>query len=241
MEQKDLLGGVVDVDTTGKRVVMNWSATEEIDFDGDVIKSTAYTKTIAESGPKGSGLIFWLTDHWPDTDHVAGKVTDLYMHGKFLQAVGVASDTAKGRDVLQLYQDGIIKQHSVGFLPVRTEKAKDYRIIHEIKLYEGSSVLWGANINTDTVSVGKSLLTADECHSEMELLIKAIRGGKYTDDTFGLLEIRLKQIQQNYSDLLAAPPSEGTRQDAPSYEDTHQKDTEAIQSLQELKNTLKWN
>lgn len=241
MEQKDLLGGVVDVDTTGKRVVMNWSATEEVDLDGDLIKSTAYNKTISESGPKGSDLIFWLTDHWPDTDHVAGKVTDLYMQGKFLQAVGIISDTSKGRDVLQLYLDGIIKQHSVGFIPVRTEKSKDYRIIHEIKLYEGSSVLWGANSNTATVSVGKSLLTPEQCNTEMDMLIKAIRGGKYTDETFGLLEIRLKQIQKNYSDLIAAPPVEGTRQDAPSDEDTHQKDTEAIQSLKELKNTLQWN
>lgn len=239
MEKKDLVGGVVDVDTTGKRIVMNWSATDEIDHDEDLISGKAYTKTIAENGPKGADLVYWLTDHRADTDHVAGKLTDLYMQGKYLQAVGTTLDTAKGRDVLQMYQDGIIKQHSVGFIPVRTERAKNHRIIHEIKLYEGSSVLWGANSNTNTVSVGKSLMTAEQCAGEMDLLVKAIRHGKYTDETFGLLEIRLKQIQKNYEALIAAPSEQDTRQDAPSGEDT--RPDEAIKSLTDLKHSLSWN
>lgn len=239
MERKDLAGGIVDVDTTKNRVVMNWSATESIDFDNDLIKSTAYNKTISENGPKGAGLVYWLTDHRADTDHVAGKLLELSMVGNYLQAVGQTIDTAKGRDVLMMYEQGIIKQHSVGFIPVRTERAKDHRIIHEIKLYEGSSVLWGANSNTATVSVGKSLMTAEECASEMDLLVKAIRHGKYTDETFGLLEIRLKQIQKNYEALIAAPSEDDTRQDAPSGEDT--RPDEAIKSLTELKHSLSWN
>lgn len=239
MERKDLAGGIVDVDTTKNRVVMNWSAVETIDFDNDLIKSTAYNKTISENGPKGAGLIYWLTDHRADTDHVAGKLLELGMVGKYLQAVGQTIDTAKGRDVLMMYEQGIIKQHSVGFIPVRTERAKDHRIIHEIKLYEGSSVLWGANSNTATVSVGKSLMTAEECASEMDLLVKAIRHGKYTDETFGLLEIRLKQIQKNYEALIAAPSEQDTRQDAPSDDDTRSE--EAIKSLTDLKSSLSWN
>lgn len=239
MEKKDLAGGIVDVDTTKNRVVMNWSATGEIDHDGDLITSTAYNKTISENGPKGADLIYWLTDHWADTDHVAGKLLELGMVGKYLQAVGQTINTAKGRDVLLMYEQGIIKQHSVGFVPIRTERAKDHRIIHEIKLYEGSSVLWGANSNTGTVSVGKSLMTAEECANEMDLLVKAIRHGKYTDETFGLLEIRLKQIQKNYEALIAAPSEQDTRQDAPSDDDTRQ--DEAIKSLTELKHLLSWN
>lgn len=239
--EKTIEGGVVDVDTTKNRVVMNWSATDEIDHDGDLIASTAYNKTIKESGPKGSDLIYWLTDHWPDTDHVAGKVVELGMVGKYLQAVGTTINTVKGRDVLLMYEEGIIKQHSVGFIPVRTERAKDHRVIHEIKLYEGSSVLWGANSNTGTVSVGKTLMSADECAAEMDLLVKAIRHGKYSDESFGLLEIRLKQIQKNYEALLAAPPVEGTRQPAPSNDTQEKEKAEAIKSLKELKSSLSWN
>lgn len=240
--EKNLSGGVVDVDQSSRRVVMNWNATGEVDHDGDLITASAFSKTISERGPKGADLIYWLSDHWATLDNVVGKLEALNMQGKYLQAVGVASNTTKGNDVLQLYLDGIIKQHSVGFVPIRTEKAKDHRVIHEIMLFEGSSVLWGANSNTGTVSVAKSAMTADECADELDKLLKAFRNGKYTDETFGLLEIRIKQIQKNYSELLAAPPTNGTQPPAPSDEDTRDDvKSEAIKSLTELKSSLSWN
>lgn len=237
--EKNITGAVVDLDTSKNRVVMNWSATGEVDHDGDLITPTAYNKTIAENGPKGADLIYWLIDHRSDIDHVAGKVDEIGMVGKYLQAVGSIREKGRGPEMLELYERGIIKQHSVGFIPVRTERAKDHRVIHEIKLYEGSSVLWGANSNTATVSVGKSLMTVEECASEMDTLVKAIRHGKFTDETFGLLEIRLKQIQKNYEALIAAPSEQDTRQDAPSGEDT--RPDEAIKSLTDLKHSLSWN
>lgn len=237
--EKNLSGGVVDVDRSSRRVVMNWNATGEVDHDGDLITASAFNKTISERGPKGADLIYWLSDHWARIDNVVGKLESLAMQGKYLQAVGVASNTTKGNDVLQLYLDGIIKQHSVGFVPIRTEKAKDHRVIHEIMLFEGSSVLWGANSNTGTVSVAKSAMTADECADELDKLLKAFRNGKYTDETFGLLELRIKQIQKNYEALIAAPSEQDTRQDAPSDDDTRSE--EAIKSLTELKSSLSWN
>lgn len=230
--EKTLSGGVVDVDTAGKRVVMNWSATGEIDHDGDSITETAFTKTIAERGPSGADLIYWLSDHRATLSSVIGKVESLEMQGGYLRAVGLVSDTQKGKDTLQLYLDGIIKQHSIGFVPVRTEKARDHRIIHEVMLFEGSSVLWGANSNTGTVSVGKSLLTLEECNDELDKLLKAFRNGTYSDDTMGLLELRIKQIQKSYTDLMAEPPTEGTQPSAPGKDPTQIKDQElTFQSL----------
>lgn len=222
--EKTLSGGVVDVDTASKRVVMNWSATGEIDHDEDLITASAYNKTIAERGPSGADLVYWLSDHWATLSNVIGKVESLEMNGGHLRAVGLVSDTQKGKDTLQLYQDGIIKQHSVGFVPVRTEKAKDHRIIHEVMLFEGSSVLWGANSNTGTVSVGKSLLTLEECNDELDKLLKAFRNGTYSDDTMGLLELRIKQIQKSYTNLMAEPPINGTQPPAPGENPTQVKD-----------------
>jgi len=237
---KTMLGGVVDVDTTGRRVVMNWSALDELDYDNDIITTNAYNKTLKERGPQGADLIYWLTDHWATTDNIAGKVQSLDIVGKHLQAVGTASNTRKGNDVLQLYMDGIIKQHSVGFAPTRVENAKEHRLIHEVLLFEGSSVLWGANENTATVSVGKSLLTLDECSDELDTLLKAWKNGKYTDETFGLLEIRIEQVKKAYTDLIAAP-SRDTRQIAPSIDTQSEKemDAELIKSLNGLKEILK--
>ena len=239
--EKSISGGVVDVDRSSRRIVMNWNATGEIDHDGDLITPDAFNKTISERGPGGADLIYWLSDHWATLDNVVGKVDSLSVVGNHLQAVGIASNTTKGNDVLQLYLDGIIKQHSVGFVPIRTENAKDHRVIKEVMLFEGSSVLWGANSNTGTVSVAKSL-TAEECADELDKLLKAFKNGTYTDETFGLLELRIKQIQKNYAQLLAAPPN-GTQPPAPSDDDTQRKQEEAekIKSLTELKHLLSWN
>lgn len=230
--EKSISGGVVDVDKSSRRIVMNWNATGEIDHDGDLITPDAFNKTITERGPGGADLIYWLSDHWATLDNVVGKVDSLSAVGNHLQAVGIASNTTKGNDVLQLYLDGIIKQHSVGFVPIRTENAKDHRVIKEVMLFEGSSVLWGANSNTGTVSVAKSL-TAEECADELDKLLKAFKNGTYTDETFGLLELRIKQIQKNYAQLLAAPSNPDTQPPAPSDDDTQRKqeDAEKIKSL----------
>lgn len=226
--EKTITGGVVDVDSTSRRIVMNWSATNEVDHDNDLITPKAYTKTITERGPSGAGLVYWLSDHYASTNNVVGKLDSLGMEGNHLQAIGTASKTTKGNDMLQLYMDGIIKQHSVGFIPVRTENAKDHRIIHEIMLFEGSSVLWGANSNTGTVSVGKSLMTAEECADDLDKLLKAFRTGTYTDETFGLLELRIKQIQKNYADLLTAPSIKDTQPPAPEVTTTQVKDADSF-------------
>ena len=226
--EKSIDGGIVDIDTSSRRIVTNWSGLGNIDFDKDLITDKAYNKTIKEKGPKGKDLIYHITDHNPSVKNIVGKLQDLYIKDNHLQAVTIAAKTAHGNDVLQLYVDGIIKQHSVGFVPTRTEDTKTHRIIHEVILYEGSSVLWGANEDTNTYSVGKSLLTLDQCNDELETLLKAWRNGTYTDDTFGLIEVRIKQIQKYYSDLLAAPSSD-TQHRAPS-SDTHEIKGDEIQN-----------
>lgn len=208
LEYKSLEGKVVDIDSTNRRIIMNWSATDEIDHDNDLITRSAYTKTIKERGPEGSNLVYWLTDHYASVTNVPGKIESLKFSGNHLQAIGVASKTTLGNDVMQLYSDGIIRQHSVGFIPVKSEKAKDHRIITEVMLFEGSSVLWGANSNTGTVSVGKSIKTMDEANDELDSLLKAFKSGTYSDETFTLLELRIKQLQKFYSEL------------KPSYKDT---------------------
>lgn len=237
-EVKNIAGSVVDVDKTSRRIVMNWSSTEEKDFDGDVISKSAYNKTIQERGPNGADLIYWLTDHEPSVKNIPGKITELSIVGKHLQATGTASDTTLGNDLLQLYLDGIIKQHSVGFVPQEAERRKDHRYISQIMLFEGSSVLWGANINTGTVSVGKSILSPQQCADELEVLMKSFRSGSYSDDMFGLLEIRIKQIQKSISEL-TRPPEDGTASGRSM--ETTKSDSETIKQLQELKQSLSWN
>lgn len=236
LEYKATGGNVVDIDDTSRRIVMNWSAMEEVDTDGDLITRSAYNRTIKERGPQGANLIYWIRDHRASTENVLGKLESLTLSGNYLQAVGIASNTTLGNDMFQLYKDGIIRQHSVGFVPIRTENEKNYRRITEIQLYEGSSVLWGANSNTGTVSVGKSLMTLEECNDELDHLLKAFKNGKYSDDTFSLLELRIKQIQKYYSDLVQGTPQGGNQERDTSKEDNRDKESEIIKSFLDIKN-----
>lgn len=230
LEYKSLDGKVVDIDSTNKRIIMNWSATDEVDQDNDIITRAAYTKTIKERGPEGANLVYWLTDHYASVTNVPGKLESLKLNGNYLQAIGVTSNTTLGNDIFQLYSDEIIRQHSVGFIPVKSEKGKDARVITEVMLFEGSSVLWGANSNTGTVSVGKSLKTMDEANDELDSLLKAFKNGTYSDDTFSLLELRIKQLQKFYSELkpVIATSSEPDKS-------TQQKHKLTIQSFSKLK------
>ena len=214
LEYKNISGGVVDVDASSRHIVMNWSSMGNEDHDGEVIDFGAYNKTIKERGPSGADLVYHITDHWSSVDRIVGKVAELSEVRPHLQAVSIASKTNHGNDVLQLYLDGIIKQHSVGFISTRSEDKKSYRLIKEVQLFEGSSVLWGANENTGTVSVAKSLTTVNECEDELDMLLKAFRNGKYTDETFGLLELRIKQIQKAYHNLIPAP-EQSTQEQTP--------------------------
>ncbi|WP_293933155.1 HK97 family phage prohead protease [Sphingobacterium sp. UBA6645] len=239
LEYKDFGGAIIDVDTASRRVVANWSGLGNKDFDNDIIHKTAYDKTIQERGPKGKNLIYWIVDHNPSVKNIAGSVTELSVVGNHLQAVKQASDTTLGNDLLKLYQDGIIKQHSVGFSAVDTEQFKDYRLIKQIQLYEGSSVLWGANEDTYTVSVSKSLISnPTDVMQELDNLLKAFRSGTYTDETFGLLELRIKTIQKAISGFLL--PANGSHESG-SHVGSTDSDAKNINLLEDLKKSLTWN
>jgi hypothetical protein len=98
-----------------------------------------------------------------------------------------------------LYKEGHITEHSIGFQTIKSQAKSGYNEINEIKLFEGSSVLWGANANTPTVGVKsqvKSVLV-----DEMGKTIKSLRNGHFTDETFELLELKLKQLQQYLAEM----------------------------------------
>jgi hypothetical protein len=77
-------------------------------------------------------------------------------------------------------------------------KRDRYNEITEVKIYEGSSVLWGANSNTPTLSVMKSLTGEGEemtIADRYEMLYKRIKRGSLTSDEMSLLAIEVKQLE----------------------------------------------
>jgi hypothetical protein len=77
---------------------------------------------------------------------------------------------------------------------------EEYTLIKEILLYEGSAVLWGANPNTPTLSVGKSL-NKTELTKRYETLEKLKSSGNFSDEIFPILDAQLKETQQQIVDI----------------------------------------
>lgn len=202
---KSVDNGIVDVDMKTRRVKAVWSTTDMIDLDNDIIASGAFTKTISERGPAGKKLIWSLIDHKGDVSHTIGKPEELYIQGNQLIAVTPILETEAGEDAIKLYDAGLANQHSIGFSVIQSNTNRDtgVRTITELKLYEGSLVLWAANPETPTIDIKG--LNAEQAKVKLanrfDLLVKALRKGNFTDETFSLLEIEMEQIKKSIYDF----------------------------------------
>jgi ketol-acid reductoisomerase len=90
------------------------------------------------------------------------------------------------------------------------------RTIKELMLYEGSAVLWAANPETPTLAMYKGMEQAEvqeTLNGRLEKLLKAFKHGTFTDETFSLLEIEIKQIQKAISDITTQPAANAVEPD----------------------------
>ena len=201
VEKQDIGYEVMDVDTEQRRVKAVWARTGNVDLDNDIIVPEAFTKTLKERGPKGKNLIWSLVDHCAEMEAVIGKPEQLYVEGDMLIAITPIVMTETGEDVLKMYDAGLINQHSIGFTTINSSVGKDgVRTITELKLYEGSAVLWAANPETPTLAV-KSEVKKEQLANRLEKLLKAFKGGRFTDETFALMEIEIKRIQSELLEI----------------------------------------
>ena len=199
---------VMDVDSEKRIVKAVWSRLGNVDLDNDVMAQGCYNKSIAERGPLGKNQIWALIDHKASLKYALGKPSELYVEGDQLIAVTKIVETEMGEDIIKLYNAGVINEHYVGFRTIKsqTDNETGVRTITEAMLYEGSCVIWGANPDTPTLGM-KSLLDAkpEDLVKRLEKLSVAFKNGTFTDDTFGLLEIEIKQIQDAIAKLSTPP------------------------------------
>lgn len=197
IQYKSVQGKVADVDTGGRTVVFYASAFNNEDSHGDVMMPGCYTKSIQEWGQNGKKRIVHLADHWPDTGHLLSRDLILEQDTFGLKCTSKIVNTTKGNDVLELYKAGAINEHSVGFslVPGKFKEENGIWYISEVKLYEVSSVVFGANPETPTLDV-KSLADLDmnQLEETSNSLLKVLKDGTVSDETFILLELYHKNI-----------------------------------------------
>jgi len=204
----------------GKReVAMYLSKFNVIDSDNDMIASGAFDRSIKERGPQSNSNrnIAFLRYH--DWQHQIGKFLTLEEDDLGLFAVAQLGTSTKGEDALRDYEDGIIKEHSIGFQYVTDsikwvdeegkgyyddEDKKGYYRIEEVKLFEGSAVTFGANEYTQVLSVGKSEEKenlVEKLSKEIDVVTKALINGRGTDERLYNLEMKLKYLNSRLIDL----------------------------------------
>jgi HK97 family phage prohead protease len=210
-QAKGLDLSVKDVDTKTRRVQVILSAFDNVDSDGDIIRKGAFAKSIMERGPESTSnrKIAFLRHH--DWEHQIGKWVKMEETHDGLLAVGELGRSTKGEDALLDYQDGIIKEHSIGFNYVTDKMSLVQEGIwehKEIALWEGSSVTFGSNPLTPTLDVSKGNKTEllEKVNSKMSSLLSAIKNGKGTDERLYEIEMALKVCQQQYNSLINDEP-----------------------------------
>ena len=127
-----------------------------------------------------------------------------------------------------MVDSGLISEHSIGFQTVKYNQLKPWnewkpgeaaKELTELKLYEGSSLTaWGANMNTPLTGL-KTEQKVRKINDRIDILIKSLRDGTFSDETFDLLEIELKQMQQAMIDL-TTEPEQTTQPDSKMFADS---------------------
>ena len=205
---------VKDIDTAGRRVKVGLSGFGNVDSDGDVITRGAFSKSIQERGPESltNRKIKMLRYH--DFEHEIGVWKSLEETHDHLVGIGDLGRSTKGEDAFLDYQDGIITEHSIGFMlvPDKIQVREDgLRELNEVFLLEGSAVTFGANSETPVFSVsGKDQYSIEylaKLNNRMDVLINSLKNGKGTDERLFTIENQLRVIQQKYNSLITFEPT----------------------------------
>lgn len=209
---KSSIGLVKDVDMKG-RIVTGYFSTWGYDSngmplpdsDGDVMQKGAFTNTVNMNGPMAANRIWHLFNH--DTGKPLNKPyvlkedeTGLYFETKF-------PDTKLANDILTLYKEGAITEHSIGYNVIQSRNENNYNVLQEVRLWEGSSVLWGANQVTPTTGI-----KAEEYGLKASILNELLHDGNLSDETFLMIEKMLQDIKDMFRAGTTEPEQPETKE-----------------------------
>ena len=205
--------GIKDLNLEKREVAMYLSHFGNIDSDGDLLVKGSFKKSIQEKGVNSTSnrkIAFLRYHNW---EMPIGKFTKLEEDDFGLFAVAQLGNSTLGNDALLDYQDGIIREHSIGFKYIQ-DKIKwvedssiekgGYYLISEVALWEGSAVTFGANELTPVVQVSKGenkneIIT--DISNELDVIFKAIANGKGTYERLFSLEMKHKFLLSQLSEI----------------------------------------
>lgn len=215
----------LSVDTDSRTISGYASVFNVKDADGDLIAKGAFSKTLLENKSR----IVHLYQHNPV--QLLGRPTVLMEDEKGLYFETTIANTALGDEVLNLYKEGVIKEHSIGFQTVKSTDRGSYREINEVKLFEFSSVTWGSNSQAQFLGF-KSQFISDSIVENCDKMIKMLKTD-IDNDAVDQLNIFLNQVKTTHLNLTEKSVTE----DSDPLEDSQDTDNPMVtEEVIEVKN-----
>jgi HK97 family phage prohead protease len=185
---------IKDVDAKQGIVTGYFSAFGNVDSDGDIMMPGAFKRSIQDWGPEAKGRVKHLMNH--DPSKPLGKIMELKEDNYGLYYRSKIGTHKLGQDFIKMVESDLIKEHSIGFRILREQKNAEANEIHEVMLFEGSSLTaWGANEATPIVNM-KSINEITEYKNTIRNFEKFIRDSDVTDETIELCLIKVRQLAQ---------------------------------------------
>lgn len=159
-----LIRNAKDIDSKKGIVSFYFAEFHTTDAHGRRMHQNAFKRTIKNNINK----IYHLYNH--DNNQVIGKPMEIGTDEKGAFMVSKLTRTQLGKDMLILYEDGIINEHSFGFYINKSHEDGEIEIVDEVKMVEASSLTTqAANPNTPTISVNQmdKLLRYSELSDEI--------------------------------------------------------------------------
>jgi len=169
--------GINDMDKKKSVVIGYASRFGNIDSHGDIVEKGAFKRTIDHNANRVKTLIHH------DPVQIVGRPVKMYEDENGLYTETKISDTAMGRDLLTLIEDGVMDEMSIGFIPVREsyDKERKANILQEVKLVEYSFVSLASN-DQARVEGMKGTAALGGVAASMKRFEKALRDGRFESD-----------------------------------------------------------
>ena len=207
---------VSDMDFNSRMVSGYLSVFDNIDSHDEIMKKGCYEDSIKSKGPRSTSnrKIAHLFDH--DLSQPIGVFTELFEDEKGLKFVSKIGRSRVAEDVFKNYQDGILREHSVGFYYM-PEFIKEVSIsdntfyeLYKVDLLEGSTVTLGSNSLTRVLTVSKSedrMKILETINEEMDILTNALNNeGKdilvSSDERLKDIDLQLQILKAKYNELI---------------------------------------
>ena len=201
-EYKETSFKALDVDTSKGQVKMILSKFGNVDKGGDIVHPGAFKKSIMERGPQGTDEIIHLWMH--DTYTPIGRYMELYEDdGEYNGLVSVTQFSKKSQtaqDILGMYEEGIIKRQSIGYIPINPDEKDGIRNLREVMLFEGSSVSIAMNeaakvVDMKSVEDAKNYI--NEQRERLTKLATFARKSKGSDAMLTQIEAECLKIERS--------------------------------------------